>query len=273
MSAARNHAQRLRAVAVIERLAKLWPAAFSLYQHRRRPLKVGITADLIAACQPAIIRRLIGAGDLRRTLSPYCASDGYIAVAAGRVSAALTSFASSALSPPTKPLTRVKCSLSAADPKVYPGHPARFAMPIASMPHRPPQARLCAAAGADVDRRARRGHSGSLRGHPMSDGATLKHVRDTAIAVLTYAKQAKGITLITQATEIRMRAERRAGELLIETAALNRRSGHDARPSKRKRPRRGSDARVAEFASSQRQRRHPDLAVRQQCRMPGLRAD
>jgi phage N-6-adenine-methyltransferase len=85
----------------------------------------------------------------------------------------------------------------------------------------------------------------------------VKNIRDKAVAVQVYAKQAKDRELIEHATEIRMRAEIRAGELLREmdknegtrSQGRPKKGGNSQRPPKYEPPKL-SDLGVSKMQSS-----------------------
>ena len=65
--------KRTRTKAVMAVLAAKFPKCFAVPDTRRRPLKVGIDADLLAALGGSIRRT-----ELIRALAMYCSSDGYL---------------------------------------------------------------------------------------------------------------------------------------------------------------------------------------------------
>jgi sRNA-binding protein len=58
--------------AVLELLAETWPAAFSVYENRRRPLRIGIHTEILAALDGAITPI-----ELRAALGCYVANPVY----------------------------------------------------------------------------------------------------------------------------------------------------------------------------------------------------
>ena len=61
----------------------------------------------------------------------------------------------------------------------------------------------------------------------------VKHIHDKATALLAYAKQAGDFDLQNKAAEIRLFAERRAGELLVDMQATGQRQARErGRPAK-----------------------------------------
>jgi len=69
MSQSHNQA----ATAAIALLAELYPRCFSVYQPRRRPLKLKIHLDIQAALDGAIT-----AAELHRALGLYCSNEAYL---------------------------------------------------------------------------------------------------------------------------------------------------------------------------------------------------
>jgi ProP effector len=68
MSAARDQ----NVGAVLELLAEKWPACFSIYEQRRRPLKVGIHVDIVAVLDGAVTPT-----ELSRALKAYASNKVY----------------------------------------------------------------------------------------------------------------------------------------------------------------------------------------------------
>ena len=58
--------------AVLELLAETFPACFSIYEQRRRPLKIGIHFDILAALDGAVAPK-----ELSRALAVYAGNNSY----------------------------------------------------------------------------------------------------------------------------------------------------------------------------------------------------
>lgn len=68
-----------QAAGVIAALADLWPLTFFVFQHHRKPLKVGIDHDVFVAAKGAVT-----AAEIKLAVRRYCGSVGYLqACAAG----------------------------------------------------------------------------------------------------------------------------------------------------------------------------------------------
>ena len=60
------------AAAVLELLVTRWPACFSIFEQHRRPLKIGIHRDIIAALDGALSKK-----SLRRAMRSYVGNEMY----------------------------------------------------------------------------------------------------------------------------------------------------------------------------------------------------
>lgn len=70
-------AQGQRADQIIAALARLWPFCFSVFEQRRKPLKIGIRNDLVAQLQPMIAKGRISEQDIANALFRYTSNPCY----------------------------------------------------------------------------------------------------------------------------------------------------------------------------------------------------
>lgn len=75
---ARHKRRALHAGHIIACLAELWPRAFAVYQPQRRPLKIGIDKDIIAAAGAAIAAGSLTVAELKLALAIYCGNINYL---------------------------------------------------------------------------------------------------------------------------------------------------------------------------------------------------
>lgn len=110
----------------------------------------------------------------------------------------------------------------------------------------------------------------------------VKSIRDKAQAMAAYAKQARDTQMVQWATEIKVRAERRCGEMLRDSASSGERAQR-GRPANSDTTTRLSDLgltrkqserfqKLADMPVGLAHRRRPPLAARRRSRWPAARA-
>jgi hypothetical protein len=122
MNAAPNgHDKNIQAV--LELLAETWPAAFSIYEDRRRPLKIGIHTEILAALGGAVT-----AIELRVALGCYVANPVYRSrLVAGAVRIGLDGRAAGVVTPEQVPPAPPP-SPSPSPPSSPPSPPRRLSL-------------------------------------------------------------------------------------------------------------------------------------------------
>ena len=125
--ATKSKARDQNATAVLELLAEQWPGCFSIYEFRRRPLKIGIHLDIIAALDGAITPR-----ELSCALRVYVRNKVYRSrLTVGAVRISLAGEPAGVVTPEEigpKPETLTKQTAPAVSPSPQPAAPRRLSL-------------------------------------------------------------------------------------------------------------------------------------------------